>query len=272
LYIVTLYNRIKRQPNLTVCPRTFIFGAKAAPGYVKAKLIIKLINSIADVVNNDPAIGDKIKVVFLENYNVSLGERVYPAANLSEQISTAGKEASGTGNMKFALNGALTIGTLDGANIEIRDCVGQENFFLFGNTVEQLGELRKQGYNPRDYYNNNHELREVIDQIASGHFSNGASELFQPIVRGLLDRDEYFLFADYQSYLDAQARVDALYTNAEAWTKQSILNTARVGKFSSDRTIREYCEEIWRAKPLRVRIPEYDSNSVELNVRPAHIR
>lgn len=265
LFIITLYNRLRRHTYTEIAPRTFIFGAKAAPGYVMAKLIIKLINSIADVVNNDPVVKDKLKVVFLENYNVTLGERVYPAADLSEQISTAGREASGTGNMKFALNGALTIGTLDGANVEIRNAVGPENFFLFGHTVEQLQVLQNH-YQPRDYYSRNWELREVIDQIASGYYSQGASELFQPIVRSLLERDEYFLLADYESYVECQMEVDKAYRDTNNWTKKSILNTSRTGFFSSDRTIREYNDEIWRAKPMSVDIGDYQSRDAMLNL------
>ncbi|MDR2338493.1 MAG: glycogen/starch/alpha-glucan phosphorylase [Deltaproteobacteria bacterium] len=256
LYIITLYNRLKANPNLKIVPRTFIFGAKSAPGYLMAKLIIKLINSVAEVVNNDPDVRNQIKVVFIANFCVTLGEKIYPAADLSEQISLAGKEASGTGNMKFALNGALTIGTLDGANVEIRDEVGPENFFLFGLTVEQVRELRKRGYNPRDYYNNNHELRQVIDKISEGCFSKGDRQLFAPIVSSLLDRDEYMLLADYQSYLDCQERVSRAYLDKFSWTKMSILNALHMGKFSSDRTITEYCEEIWKVKPLEVKIQE----------------
>ena len=254
LYIITLYNQIKINPQLEIVPRTFIFGGKAAPGYYMAKLIIKLIHSVADVVNNDADVGDRLKVVFLENYNISLGEKVYPAAELSEQISTAGTEASGTGNMKFALNGALTIGTLDGANIEIREAVGAENFFLFGLTAEQVTQLKAKGYNPWHYYNTNPWLRQAIVQIACGYFSPNDPHLFQPLVDSLLHRDEYLLFADYQAYVDCQERVSKAYLNREQWTKMSILNVARMGKFSSDRTITEYAAEIWNVKPVPIEL------------------
>jgi starch phosphorylase len=254
LHIITLYNRLKADPEREMVPRTFIFGAKAAPGYYMAKLIIKLINSVADVVNDDPDIKDRLKVVFLANFNVSLGGKIYPAADISEQISMAGKEASGTGNMKFALNGALTVGTLDGANIEIRERVGSENFFLFGLTAEQVFDLKEKGYAPLAYYRDNVELKAVIDRIASGYFSNGDTELFKPIVDSLLQRDEYLLLADYQSYLDCQDKATKAYQDEEAWTRMSILNTARCGFFSSDRTIRQYCKDIWQVQPVKVEI------------------
>ena len=254
LHIITLYNRIKTNPNLEIQPRTFIFGGKAAPGYFMAKLIIKLINSVAEVVNRDPHVSDRLKVVFLPNFSVTLGEKVYPAADLSEQISTAGKEASGTGNMKFALNGALTIGTLDGANIEIRQGVGAENFWLFGLTTEEVAQLKTQGYNPRDYYNDNTELREAIDRLASGYFSLDDPDRFQTIVDSLLNRDEYLVLGDYQAYLDCQEKVSQAYRDRENWTRMSILNVARMGKFSSDRAIQEYCQEIWQVKPVKVEL------------------
>jgi starch phosphorylase len=252
LHIVTLYNRIKADPEVEIVPRTCIFGAKAAPGYHMAKLIIKLINSVAEVVNNDPDIGGRLKVVFLPNFNVSLAERIYPAADISEQISMAGKEASGTGNMKFALNGAITVGTLDGANVEIRERVGAENFFLFGLTAEQVFALKEQGYHPMDYYDRNPELRKAIDSFASGAFSGGDYDLFRPIVDSLLFRDEYLLLADYQSYVDCQEKAAQAYLDQERWTRMSILNAARCGFFSSDRTIEQYCEDIWDARPVRV--------------------
>ncbi len=258
LYIITLYNRLKNNPRLNIQPRTFIFGGKAAPGYYMAKLIIKLINSVANVINNDRDVNGKIRVVFLENFCVSLGEKVYPAAELSEQISLAGKEASGTGNMKFALNGALTIGTLDGANIEIREHVGAENFFLFGLTVEQVKELKARGYDPKSYYYSNGELRGVIDRIGSGYFSQGDRSVFQPIVDSLLEHDEYLLCADYRSYVECQDYVGTVYADVDRWTKMSVLNVARVGYFSSDRTIREYCEEIWNVKPVKVQVENKD--------------
>jgi starch phosphorylase len=246
LHIVHLYLRLKREPHLSIPPRTFIFGGKAAPGYFMAKLIIKLINSVADVVNNDPAVKDRLKVVFLPDYNVTLGQRVYPAADLSEQISTAGKEASGTGCMKFAMNGALTIGTLDGANIEIRQEVGVENFFLFGLTAPQVEERKACGYSPHDYYHSDSALREVIDAIAHGDFSRGDRGLFQPLVDSLMQRDEYMLFADFAPYVDCQSRVSETYIDHERWSRKSILNTARSGKFSSDRSVHEYCQRVWR--------------------------
>ncbi|MGP0127697.1 MAG: glycogen/starch/alpha-glucan phosphorylase [cyanobacterium endosymbiont of Rhopalodia musculus] len=258
LHIITLYNRIKQNPHVDILPRTFIFGGKAAPGYFLAKLVIKLINAVAEVVNKDPDVRGRLKVVFLPNFNVSLGQRIYPAADLSEQISTAGKEASGTGNMKFAMNGALTIGTLDGANIEIREAAGAENFFLFGLTAEEVYDLKANGYNPIDYYHNNEELRGVIDRIASGYFSHGDGELFQPIVGPLMSHDPYMLMADYQSYIDAQEAVNHAYCDHEKWTDMSILNSARMGKFSSDRTIREYCKEIWNVNPVTITIEDYN--------------
>ena len=252
LHIITLYNRIKRNPSIEIQPRTFIFGGKAAPGYFMAKLIIKLINEVAEVVNTDPDVRGRLKVVFVANFSASLGQLIYPAADLSEQISMAGKEASGTGNMKFSMNGALTIGTLDGANIEIREEVGAENFFLFGLTAQEVMERQAQGYSPWDYYNSNIELRAVIDRIASGHFSNGDTELFKPLVDSLLHHDQYLLFADYQAYIDCQDRVSQAYQDSASWIRMSILNAVRTGKFSSDRTIREYSKEIWNVKPVRV--------------------
>jgi starch phosphorylase len=215
-----------------------------------AKLIIKLINSVGEVVNNDPDIRDRLKVVFLPNYSVSFGQKVYPAADLSEQISTAGKEASGTGNMKFSMNGALTIGTLDGANIEIRDAVGHENFFLFGLTAQEVEATKAAGYHPRDIYDSNHALREVIDGISSGHFSHGDPNLFHPLVESLLDTDAYLLFADYQAYIHCQDRVDQAFLDQDHWTKMAILNAARMGKFSSDRAINEYTEKIWKVTDI----------------------
>ena len=252
LGIINLYNRIKANPNAEVVPRTFIFGGKAAPGYFMAKLIIKLVNSVAEVVNKDPDVRGRIKVVFLPNFSVSLGQKIYPAANLSEQVSTAGKEASGTGNMKFAMNGALTIGTLDGANIEIREEAGAENFFLFGLTAEEVYEKKAEGYDPMEFYNSNEDLRKVINRIAKGDFSYGDEKLFKPIVDSLLYHDPYMLLADYQAYVDCQDRVSEAYKDVERWTRMSILNSARMGKFSSDRTIREYCKEIWDVQPVKI--------------------
>ena len=267
LPLITRYHKIKKNPTVDILPRTFIFGGKAAPGYFMAKLIIKLINSVADVVNSDPDVCDRLKVVFLENYSVSLGHRVYPAADVSEQISTAGKEASGTGNMKFAMNGALTIGTLDGANIEIREEVGAENFFLFGLTDEEVSALKAKGYNPWDYYNTNAELRQVIDSIASGYFSPGLPDLFKPIVESLLHKDEYMILADYQSYVDCQEQVATAYRDQENWTQMSIFNAARTGKFSSDRTIQEYCQEIWKAEPVKIDLEAYHQEAAGLKVK-----
>ena len=250
LYIITLYNRLKQNPDLDIVPRTFFFGGKAAPGYYMAKLIIKLINSVAEVVNNDPDIGDRLKVVFLPDYNVKLAHHVYPAADLCEQISMAGKEASGTGNMKFALNGGLIIGTLDGANVEIRQEVGEDNFFLFGLKSDEVKQLKAKGYNPRQYYENNSELKAVIDSLAAGNFSQRNSELFQPLIDNLLNQDPFLLLADYQSYIECQDIVSQTYQDRENWTRMSILNVARMGKFSSDRSIQEYCEDIWNTKAV----------------------
>ena len=254
LHIVWLYHGIKSNPTLEIQPRTFIFGGKAAPGYHLAKLMIKLITSVGDVINRDPDVRDRLKVVFLPNFGVKNGQRVYPAADLSEQISTAGKEASGTGNMKFSMNGALTIGTLDGANIEIRDEVGAENFFLFGLSTPEVYALKAQGYRPMDYYNANQGLRDVIDLIRSGFFSRGDTELFRPLMDGLLYQDPYLLLADFQSYIDCQNKVSEAYRDTDRWTRMSILNTARSGKFSSDRTIREYCSDIWRVKSVPIHL------------------
>ncbi len=245
LHIVTLYNRARRDPAAAIQPRTFVFGGKAAPGYYQAKLIIKLINSVADVVNGDAAVGGRLRVVYFPNFNVKSAHRIYPAADLSEQISTAGLEASGTGNMKFAMNGALTVGTLDGANVEIRDQVGAENFFLFGLTASEVVELRKAGYRPRSFYEQDAELREVVDQIGAGQFSPDEPGRFQPLVDSLLNWDEYMLLADYRAYVECQDRVSRAYADQEQWTRMSILNVARIGYFSSDRTIREYCRDIW---------------------------
>jgi glycogen phosphorylase len=252
LHIVSLYHGIKSNPAMPVQPRTFVFGGKAAPGYHLAKLMIKLITAVGDIVNRDPDVGDRLKVVFLPNFNVTNGQRMYPAADLSEQISTAGKEASGTGNMKFSMNGALTIGTLDGANIEIREEVGADNFFLFGLSAPEVYALKKQGYRPMDYYNANQGLRDVIDLIRSGFFSRGDTELFRPLIDGLLYHDPYLLLADFQSYLACQTKVSEAYRDTERWTRMSILNTARSGKFSSDRTIREYCADIWGVKSVPI--------------------
>jgi glycogen phosphorylase len=250
LHIITLYNRIKRNPQAGITPRTFIFGGKAAPGYHMAKLIIKLITSVGEVVNNDPDVAGRLKVVFFPDFNVTNGQVIYPAADLSEQISTAGKEASGTGNMKFSLNGALTVGTLDGANVEIREEVGEDNFFLFGLNAAEVQDVKSRGYAPRSRYEGNPELREAIDRIAAGDFSGGDGELFRPLVEQLLNHDDYLVLADYQAYIDCQERIDAAYCDSELWTRMSILNVARMGTFSSDRSIRDYCEKIWSARIL----------------------
>ncbi len=254
LHILTLFKRIQRDPDAEVVPRVFIFGGKAAPAYHIAKLIIKLIHSIGEAVNTDPQVRGRLKVVFLPDYSVKLGQRVYPAADLSEQISLAGKEASGTGNMKFAMNGALTIGTLDGANIEIREEVGADNFFLFGLTTPEVEQQKRQGYNPHDLYDSNAALREVLDALSSGEFSRGDKALFAPLVNSLLNGDEYMLLADYQSYVDCQDRVSLAYKNQEDWTRMSILNVARIGKFSSDRSIRDYCADIWKTWPVKIQL------------------
>lgn len=254
LHIITLYQQLKDNPHLEITPRTFIFGGKAAPGYFMAKLMIKLITSVGDVVNRDPDVGGRLKVVFLPDYNVTFGQRVYPAADLSEQISTAGLEASGTGNMKFSMNGALTIGTLDGANVEIREEVGAENFFLFGLTTPQVQALGASGYQPWDYIHGNHRLKAVLDLIGSGHFSHGDAGLFQPLLTKLWSQDPYYLMADYQSYIDCQHNVSLAYQNRDHWLTMSILNTARMGKFSSDRSIRDYCRDIWRVTPVNVKL------------------
>lgn len=256
LHIISLYRRLRANPKLDVAPRCFIFGGKAAPGYHMAKLIIRLINGIADVVNNDPVTRDKLQVAFFPDFNVKNAHAIYPAANVSEQISTAGKEASGTGNMKFTLNGALTVGTLDGANLEIREEVGADNFFLFGLTAEQVQDLKARGYRPRDYYENDAELRAVIDSLADGTFSNGERHLFMPLVDHLLDHDTYLLLADYRAYLDAQSDIDRAFRDTARWTRMSILNVARAGKFSADRSIQEYCDRIWGARPVPVQVSE----------------
>jgi starch phosphorylase len=254
LYILTLYKRIQRDPDAEIVPRTFIFGGKAAPGYRMAKLIIKLIHSVGEAINSDPLVRSRLKVVFLPDYSVKLGQRVYPAADLSEQISLAGKEASGTGNMKFAMNGAVTIGTLDGANVEIREEVGEENFFLFGLTTPEVEKRKAEGYNPRPIFEANPMLHEVLVSLSSGEFSRGDRTLFEPLINSLLDRDEYMLLADYQAYVDCQDRVNAAYKDQELWTRMSILNVARIGKFSSDRAIKDYCAEIWKTWPVKIQL------------------
>lgn len=252
LHIIALYYRLKQNPELSIPPRAFIFGGKAAPGYFLAKRIIKLINAVGETINNDPEVNKSLKVAFIPNFNVQNAHLIYPAANVSEQISTAGKEASGTGNMKFMINGALTIGTLDGANVEIREEAGAENFFLFGLTVDEVEALKAGGYRPADYIDSNDELRAVLDLIADGTFSHGDTEVFRPLVDNLRYDDPFLVCADYASYVDCQARVSAAWQDGESWTKMSILNTARSGKFSSDRAIAEYCDDIWKVWPLTV--------------------
>jgi glycogen phosphorylase len=247
LRVVHDYIHLKERSQKEYSPRTVIFSGKAAPGYFLAKKIISLIHAIANVINHDKAMNDHLKVIFLENYRVALAEKIIPAADLSEQISTAGTEASGTGNMKFALNGALTIGTLDGANIEIQEQVGAENIFIFGLKAEEVLKLKEQGYNPWDYYHKNDTLRQVLDMIKNGFFSSGNQEFFRPLWHSLLDGgDPYFLLADFDSYIETQKKVDNLYQNQNQWIKKSIHNVAKMGKFSSDRTIQEYASEIWR--------------------------
>ena len=253
LHVVTLYNRIKADPAAAITPCTVIFGAKAAPGYQQAKRIIKLINSVASVVNTDPDVAGRIKVVFLPDYNVSVSELLLPAGNVSEQISLAGKEASGTGNMKLALNGAITVGTLDGANIEIRDRVGADNFFLFGLTADQATAVRQGGYSPGAWYRADAELKAAVDALASGVFSRKDREAFEPVISAILNWDEYLILADYRSYLDCHDQaVGPAWADQGRWTRMSILNTARSGFFSSDRTVRDYCRDIWHTQPVRV--------------------
>jgi starch phosphorylase len=254
LQVIAQYLRIKNGQADGSAPRTVIFGGKAAPGYAMAKLIIRFINGIADTVNSDPDMEGRLRVVFLADYNVKLGERVYPAADLSEQISTAGKEASGTGNMKFAMNGALTIGTLDGANVEIREQVGAENFFLFGHTADQLVGLNQQGYRPWEVIPAEPELGEVLRLIEQGHFSQGDGELFRPLLENLTGNDPFFVLADFADYLRVQSAVSSAWANRTHWNRMSVLNTARTGFFSSDRSIQEYATRIWQAEKYPVTI------------------
>jgi glycogen phosphorylase len=252
LHAITLYNRIKKNPLMEMTPRTVIFGGKASPGYFTANLIIKLIHAVAETVNNDPDVAGRLNIVFFPDFNVKNGQRTYPAADLSEQISTAGRESSGTGNIKFSLNGALTIGSLNGANIEIREAVGTENIFLFGLTAEEIASMKSQGYNPMVYYDVNPSLKETIDLISSGFFSKKDINLFKPLIDSLLRRDEHMVLADYQSYSDCQDRISIAYTDQDKWAKMSVLTVARMGLFSSDRSVREYNEKIWHAAPLKI--------------------
>jgi glycogen phosphorylase len=252
LHIIRCYQRLKQGQLQELVPRAFIFGGKAAPGYFMAKLMIKLINAVGAVINNDPQVNGWIRVAFMPDFNVKNGQRLYPAADLSEQISLAGKEASGTGNMKFSMNGALTIGTLDGANVEIRAAVGAENFFLFGLTAEEALQQQMTGYRPWEYYQSDAELKSDIDLINSGLFSHGDTQLFRPLTDNLINHDPFMVLADYRAYLDCQKTVSETYKDTERWTRMSILNVARIGRFSSDRAIREYAEHIWQvaAKPI----------------------
>ena len=254
LHVVTQYCRLRKDPTLTVAPRAFIFGGKAAPGYFMAKRIIKLINAVAETVNADPLVNTRMKVAFVPNFNVKNGQLIYPAADLSEQISTAGKEASGTGNMKFMMNGALTIGTLDGANVEMREEVGADNFFLFGLTAQQVEATWQRGYRPAALVEHNDQLREVLELIGSGHFSHGDAEVFRPLVDNLIYSDPFLVLADYAAYIACQQQVDAAWQDAEKWTRMSIINSAYSGKFSSDRAIAEYCQQTWNLKSLAVKL------------------
>jgi starch phosphorylase len=261
LHVISLYRWLVEHPEADCAPRTVIFAGKAAPGYFMAKLIIKLITAVAETVNADPAVRGRLRVAFLPDYNVKRGQRIFPAADLSEQISTAGKEASGTGNMKLSMNGALTIGTLDGANVEIREEVGEENFFLFGLTAEEVYLRKAEGYRPWEIPEANRELKATLDLLGSGQFSRGYPGLFTPLLASLLGRDDYMLLADYQSYVDCQRAVDEAFRDPERWTRMAILNVARMGKFSSDRAIREYCDEIWQVKPISVSLSRYFSSA-----------
>ena len=252
LHIITLYNRVKNNPLMEIIPRTVIFGGKASPGYFTANLIIKLINAVAEVVNSDPDVAGRLTIVFIPDFNVKNGQRIYPAADLSEQISTAGRESSGTGNIKFSLNGALTIGSLNGMNIEIREAIGSENMFLFGLAAEEIANMKAQGYNPMAYYDENLSLKGAVDLISSGFFSKKDINLFKPLIDSLLRRDEHMVLADYQSYVECQDRIGIAFKDQDNWTKMSVLTVARMGTFSSDRSIREHNEKIWHAAPLKI--------------------
>jgi len=254
LHIVSLYHQIKQNPNMELTPRTFIFGGKAAPAYLMAKLIIKLINSVGEVINKDPQVNGYLRVIFMPDFNVKNAQRLYPAADLSEQISLAGKEASGTGNMKFSMNGALTIGTLDGANVEIRDAVGHDNFFLFGLTAADVQQRQRSGYQPWDIYNSDAHLRAVIDLIASGLFSHGDTDLFRPLTENLIHSDPFMVLADFHTYAECQTHVDHAFRAPQNWDRMSILNTARIGRFSSDRSIQEYADNIWKIAPVPIEL------------------
>ena len=253
LHVMHLYNEIKEHPDMDIVPRTFIFGAKAAAGYTTAKLTIKLINSVADRINNDPSIENKIKVVFIEDYRVSNAELIFAAADLSEQISTASREASGTGNMKFMLNGAPTIGTMDGANVEIVEEVGEENAFIFGLSADEVMEYeRNRNYYPRDIYNSNEDVRKVLTQLVNGYYCPDNPEQFRELYNSLLDQDTYFILKDFDSYKEAHKRVDAAYRDEKSWARMAMMQTANAGKFSSDRTIEEYVKDIWKLGKVKV--------------------
>ncbi|MCJ8344926.1 glycogen/starch/alpha-glucan phosphorylase [bacterium] len=256
LHTVILYNRLSKDPSYDMHPMTVIFGGKAAPGYFMAKLWIKLINSVAEYVNNDPATNGKLKIVFVKNYRVSLAERLFPASDLSEQISTAGMEASGTGNMKFALNGALTIGTMDGANVEMAEEIGEENMFIFGLRVEEVEAYRKnKSYSPWDIYNSNTEIREAVDLISSGFFSPETPDLFEPIIHSLLHKgDFYFVLRDLEDYDRAKMEANTLFKDKTAWHTKALINIANMGTFSSDHTIKNYADDIWGIKPVEVEV------------------
>ncbi|MCC7299641.1 MAG: glycogen/starch/alpha-glucan phosphorylase, partial [Verrucomicrobia bacterium] len=251
MHLIALYQRIKADPKINIVPRTFIFAAKAAPAYHMAKRVIKLINSIGSVVNHDPVVAGRLKCIFLPDYNVSLAEKIIPAADLSEQISTAGKEASGTGNMKLALNGALTVGTWDGANIEIAQNVGEENIFIFGHREEELAKLSREGYNPWNFYDSDPELRKVLEAIRINAFDPSQPDLYMDIFNEFTQHgDPFFYMADFRPYIEVQQKIDALFRQPTAWAEKAILNVARMGWFSSDRTIREYAEKIWNIEPI----------------------
>ena len=255
LHVMYLYNQIKEHPEMSFYPRTFIFGAKAAAGYITAKQIIKLINSVADVVNNDRSINGKLKVVFIEDYSVSNAEWIFAAADVSEQISTASKEASGTGNMKFMLNGAPTIGTMDGANVEIVEEVGMDNAFIFGLSSDEVINFEQNGgYNPREMYDNDADLRKVINQLVDGTYANGNTEQYRELFNSLLNRDVYFILKDFRAYAEAQKKVEEAYKDQDRWAKMALLQTASCGKFSSDRTIQEYVDDIWKLDPIKVEV------------------
>ncbi|TGH27607.1 MAG: glycogen/starch/alpha-glucan family phosphorylase, partial [Aphanocapsa feldmannii 277cI] len=266
LQVIVQYLRIKEGMATGMAPRTVVFGGKAAPGYYMAKLIIRFLNGIAETINSDPDMDGRLRVVFLPDYNVKLGQRVYPGTDLSEQISTAGKEASGTGNMKFAMNGALTIGTLDGANVEIRDAVGAENFFLFGKTTEQIAALRYSGYRPWEVADQDPLLSQALKLVEQGHFSSGDWDLFQPLLDNLRSHDSFFVFADFASYLQVQDEVSKAWTDRRNWNRMSVLNTARTGFFSSDRSIQEYCDQIWKAQPFPINISCKVSSTEQLDL------